>query len=87
MGAGHIRGAMKLKSAMVKRSTALRGRRTSVSLEDAFWAGLKEIASERAVPLRALVAEIAAKRTGGNLSSAVRLYVLDYYQRRASFDA
>ncbi|WP_245479717.1 ribbon-helix-helix domain-containing protein [Hansschlegelia zhihuaiae] len=68
---------------MVKRSVVVAGHKTSVSLEDAFWHALKDIARERSVSLRSLVAEIDANRRGGNLSSAVRLHVLDHYRRRA----
>lgn len=69
---------------IVKRSVVVAGHKTSVSLEDAFWHALKDIARERVMSLRSLVAEIDANRRGGNLSSAVRLYVLDHYRRRAS---
>ncbi|MFA7415075.1 MAG: ribbon-helix-helix domain-containing protein [Rhizobium sp.] len=66
-----------------KRSATLRGHRTSFSLEDAFWDELKAIAAARALPLAALVAEIdAGREPTGNLSSALRLYVLDWLKRR-----
>jgi predicted DNA-binding ribbon-helix-helix protein len=68
---------------IVKRSVVVAGHKTSVSLEDAFWHALKDIARERSVSLRSLVAEIDAGRRGGNLSSAVRLHVLDHYRRRS----
>jgi predicted DNA-binding ribbon-helix-helix protein len=68
---------------IVKRSIVVAGHKTSVSLEDAFWAALKDIARERGQSLRSLVAEIDAGRSGGNLSSAVRLHVLDHYRRQA----
>lgn len=68
---------------IVKRSVVVAGHKTSVSLEDAFWHALKDIARERSISLRSIVAEIDANRRGGNLSSAVRLYVLDHYRRRA----
>ncbi|MGA0530719.1 ribbon-helix-helix domain-containing protein [Hansschlegelia sp. KR7-227] len=68
---------------MVKRSIVVSGHKTSVSLEDAFWHALKDIAREREQSLRSLVAEIDGGRRGGNLSSAVRLFVLDHYRRRA----
>lgn len=68
---------------IVKRSVVVAGHKTSVSLEDAFWHALKDIARERSISLRGLVAEIDANRRGGNLSSAVRLHVLDHYRRRA----
>jgi predicted DNA-binding ribbon-helix-helix protein len=68
---------------IVKRSIVVAGHKTSVSLEDAFWHALKDIARERGQSLRSLVAEIDSSRSGGNLSSAVRLHVLDHYRRRA----
>ena len=69
-----------MKSAVVKRSIMIGSHKTSVSLEDAFWRGLKDIAASREVPLRDLVATIDTERQYGNLSSAIRLFVLDYYQ-------
>jgi predicted DNA-binding ribbon-helix-helix protein len=53
-----------------------------VSLEDAFWTGLKDIAISRNMTLSELVASIDADRRQGNLSSAIRLFVLDYYRQR-----
>lgn len=70
-------------SDIVKRSIVVAGHKTSVSLEDAFWHALKDIAREKGQSLRSLVAEVDAGRHGGNLSSAVRLFVLDHYRRRA----
>ena len=63
-------------AAIVKRSLAIAGHRTSISLEDAFWDGLREIAEERKLPVAALVAEIDAMRGPNNLSSAIRVFVL-----------
>jgi predicted DNA-binding ribbon-helix-helix protein len=68
---------------IVKRSIVVAGHKTSVSLEDAFWTALKDIAKERRQSLRGLVAEIDSGRRGGNLSSAVRLFVLDHYRSKA----
>jgi predicted DNA-binding ribbon-helix-helix protein len=63
---------------IVKRSITIRGHRTSISIEDAFWNRLQAIAEARAQPIAALVAGIDASRApGSNLSSAVRLFVLD----------
>jgi predicted DNA-binding ribbon-helix-helix protein len=75
-----------MKSPVVKRSIVIAGHKTSVSLEDAFWQGLKQIAAERDVTLSDLVATIDTDRRQGNLSSAIRLFVLDYYQARATPD-
>ncbi len=69
-----------MKSPVVKRSVVIAGHKTSVSLEDAFWDALKEIAARRNVTLSDLVASIDASRNQGNLSSAIRLFVLDYFR-------
>jgi predicted DNA-binding ribbon-helix-helix protein len=69
-----------MKSPVVKRSIVVAGHKTSVSLEDAFWRGLKEIASGRGVSLSEMVAAIDSARDHGNLSSALRLFVLDHYR-------
>jgi len=69
-----------MKSPVMKRSIVIAGHKTSVSLEDAFWKGLKEIALRQDATLSDLVGAIDAKRRRGNLSSAIRLYVLDHYQ-------
>jgi len=73
-----------MKSPVVKRSIVIAGHKTSVSLEDAFWKGLKEIASGRDMTLSDLVATIDSERRHGNLSSAIRLFVLDYYRAQAT---
>ena len=73
-----------MKSPVVKRSIVIAGHKTSVSLEDAFWKGLKEIASRRDATLSELVASIDADRQHGNLSSALRLFVLDFYRTQLS---
>ncbi len=62
---------------IVKRSLTIKGHRTSVSLERAFWDGLCRIAAARALPIAALVAEIDVQRQGANLSSAIRVFVLE----------
>ncbi len=69
-----------MKSPVVKRSIVIAGHKTSVSLEDAFWRGLKDIANDREVTLSELVASIDTDRRLGNLSSAIRLFVLDHYR-------
>jgi predicted DNA-binding ribbon-helix-helix protein len=67
-------------SAIVKRSVRIAGHATSISLEAAFWRALCAIAAARRMPVSALVAAIDAGR-GGNLSSAIRLFVLDSARR------
>lgn len=69
-----------MKSPVVKRSIVIAGHKTSVSLEDAFWRGLEDIANDREVTLSELVASIDTDRRLGNLSSAIRLFVLDHYR-------
>jgi predicted DNA-binding ribbon-helix-helix protein len=69
-----------MKSPVIKRSIVIAGHKTSVSLEDAFWKGLKEIADDRDVTLSDLVSSIDTERQHGNLSSAIRLFVLDHYR-------
>ena len=75
---------------MRKRSVTIDGHRTSISLEDAFWAELSELARARGLSLNALVAEVDRSRnlspgdnSGGNLSSALRLHVLDALKNRS----
>jgi predicted DNA-binding ribbon-helix-helix protein len=72
------------KSPVCKRSIVLAGHKTSISLEEPFWKGLKDIASKRSQTLSALVTSIDAERKFGNLSSALRLFVLSHYQERVS---
>ena len=74
----HAGGMM--KSLILKRSVVLAGHKTSVSLEDAFWRSLKEIAAYQHVTLSALLASIDTDRHHGNLSSAIRLFVLNFYR-------
>jgi predicted DNA-binding ribbon-helix-helix protein len=69
-----------MKSAIVKRSIVIAGHRTSVSLEEGFWKALKDIAGSRGRNLSELVATIDSERKHANLSSAIRLYVLDHYR-------
>ena len=69
-----------MKSPVVKRSIVIAGHKTSVSLEDAFWTGIKEIAAKRDLTLSDMVATIDQERQHGNLSSAIRLFVLDHYR-------
>ena len=69
-----------MKSPVVKRSIVLAGHKTSVSLEDAFWKGLKEIANQRDMTVSQLVASIDSDRRHGNLSSGIRLFVLNHFR-------
>jgi predicted DNA-binding ribbon-helix-helix protein len=75
----HLRGKA-VKSSVSKRSIVIAGHKTSVSIEDAFWNGLKEIASKRGMILGELIRTIDANRNHANLSSAIRLFVLGVYR-------
>jgi predicted DNA-binding ribbon-helix-helix protein len=70
---------------MRKRSITIRGHQTSITLEDAFWDELSALANARKLSLSALVAEIdKARGAPGNLSSALRLHVLEALKRKIS---
>jgi predicted DNA-binding ribbon-helix-helix protein len=71
-----------MNSPNMKRSVLLAQKRSSITLEQPFWDGLKEIASEMALTRNALVSAIDCKRDQANLSSAIRLFVLKYYSSR-----
>jgi predicted DNA-binding ribbon-helix-helix protein len=73
-----------MKSAVIKRSIIISGHKTSVSLEDQFWNGLKEIGRELEVTLADLVGDIDVRRPHANLSSAIRLFVLDHFRSQIS---
>ena len=74
-----------MKSIIIKRSIVVSGHKTSISLEDAFWSALKEIAYSRLLTLSDLVTAIDAHREhGSNLSSAVRLFVLSVFRDQIS---
>ncbi len=73
-----------MKSTVIKRSVVVDGHKTSISLEDAFWNGLKEIANERDMTLSQLIKAIDGDRHEGNLSSTIRLFVLGYYRHHIS---
>ena len=66
-----------------KRSVVVAGHPTSVSLEPAFWDALKELGAARGLSMAALIAEIDRDRSG-NLSSAIRVHVLDALRHRAA---
>jgi len=69
-----------MKSLVIKRSIQIDGHKTSVSLEDAFWTELKKIAHSQGMTLSKLVAGIDTTRKHANLSSALRIFVLEYIQ-------
>ncbi|HEX2725507.1 MAG TPA: ribbon-helix-helix domain-containing protein [Beijerinckiaceae bacterium] len=71
------------KSGIIKRSVAIAGHRTSVSLEAPFWDALKDMAQARGVSVQFLIGEIDAARGSHNLSSAIRVFVLNELKRTA----
>ena len=73
-----------MKSLVLKHSVLLAGHKTSVSLEDAFWQALKDIAATRNMTLCDLIGGVDLERQQGNLSSALRLFVLNHYQVRVA---
>jgi predicted DNA-binding ribbon-helix-helix protein len=73
-----------MTSTVSKRSIVIGGHKTSVSLEEPFWTALKEIANRRGATLSELVTALNAGRQNGNLSSAIRLFVLGVYQNETS---
>lgn len=73
--------------ALKKRSLAIAGHRTSISLEEAFWTALKALAARRGLSLAALVGEIDAARGDANLSSALRVALLADAERRAATES
>jgi len=74
-----------VKSAVIKRSVIIGGHRTSISLEDPFWRNLKEIARAEGWTVSKLIAEIDGSRQCGNLSSAIRLFVLEHFRTKSNF--
>jgi predicted DNA-binding ribbon-helix-helix protein/DNA-binding XRE family transcriptional regulator len=80
---GQPAGVMALVQKLLKRSIVVSGRRTSISLEEAFAEALREIAAERGDTMSALVSTIDAGRTRSNLSSAIRVFVLHHFRAQA----
>jgi predicted DNA-binding ribbon-helix-helix protein len=74
-----------MKSAVVKRSVVIGGHKTSVSLEDEFWTQLREIAGAKQATVSQLLAQIDERRDSPNLSSAIRVYILEHFRNSADF--
>ena len=72
-----------MTSAIIKHSLVIARHKTSVSLEDEFWCGLKEIAEKHHTTVSNVVGAIKAQGRQSNLSSAIRLHVLDYYRAQS----
>ena len=71
-----------MKSPVIKRTVYVNGRKTGICLEDAFWSTLKEIAHAQGATVSQTVTEIEKSRQRHNLSSAIRLFVLDWVRNR-----
>lgn len=67
-----------------KRSITIRGHRTSITLEDAFWNALIEVAAEEGMTPSALIAEIDHNRGEASLSAAIRVYLLSWFRARTT---
>ncbi len=75
-----------MSSSVKKRSIVIRNHKTSISLEDMFWACVRQIARERATTLSTLIGILDAERNGGNLSSTIRVFVLDHYRKNVALN-
>jgi predicted DNA-binding ribbon-helix-helix protein len=75
-----------VRSKILKRSIVIHGHKTSVALEDAFWLRFREIATAAEKTPAQLASEIDGDRTHGNLSSAIRLHVLEHYVNRNRYE-
>ena len=75
-----------LSSRVIKRSLRIAGHATSISLEEPFWRLLQRIAQARNLAVSSLVEEIDRRRQGVNLSSAVRVHILEWMMREATID-
>ena len=73
--------------AVLKRSVSITGHRTSISLEEPFWEGLREIAEREKRSVQSLIGHIDAERGEQNLSSAIRVFVLNDLRSRLAMDA
>lgn len=82
-----MRKDKRLENDVLKRSVVIGGRRTSISMENDFWVAFKGICKAQGVSINQLIEQIDARRRTGNLSSAIRLYVLAWYQPSAMREA
>jgi predicted DNA-binding ribbon-helix-helix protein len=73
--------------AVLKRSVSIAGHRTSISLEEPFWEGVREIAEREKRSVQSLIGRIDAERGEQNLSSAIRVFVLNDLRSRLAMDA
>ena len=77
-------GGPKLMTPITKRSVIIAGQKTSISLELPFWTAVREITQARAITVSDLLEEIDRGRTDANLSSAVRVFVLNYVRQNSA---
>jgi predicted DNA-binding ribbon-helix-helix protein len=77
-----IRRRFNQKSPILKHSIMVRNRKTSISLEEEFWTAFRDIAKAHGLSLMALLSDVDAERKQSNLSSAIRLFVLNHYIKR-----
>ena len=77
----------RMKSLVTKRSVRVGNRNTAVSLEEEFWNAPKRIGADQKIPIQELVLRIDNELKQSNLSSAIRLFVLDYYCQQAAFSS
>ena len=68
-----------MDSSLVKRSVTIEGHRIGICIEDLFWTSLEEIAKAQSISTARLIASIDARRDGANLSSAIRVFVIDHF--------
>jgi predicted DNA-binding ribbon-helix-helix protein len=73
-----------MKSAIIKRSIILAGHKTSVSLENEFWEGIRQIAEQKNTTVSALLQQIDEGRRYANLSSAIRIFVFGQFRSQAT---
>jgi predicted DNA-binding ribbon-helix-helix protein len=73
-----------MKSTVIKRSVVVGRHKTSISLEDAFWRDLQDIARAQGCTTSELIDEIEGSRQYGNLSSAIRLFVLEHFRAKSN---
>jgi predicted DNA-binding ribbon-helix-helix protein len=83
MPAGDRHATMRRNTRPLKRSFAIKGHRTSISMEAPFWEALQQAAALESSTLSGLIASIDATRGDAGLSSAVRVWILDYFRKRS----
>jgi predicted DNA-binding ribbon-helix-helix protein len=73
-----------MNSTVKKRSIVIGRHKTSITLEDSFWSSLRQIARERVTTVSELIRTLDASRNGGNLSSTIRVFVLNHYRNNVA---